>query len=298
MTPVTVERFDCAIDRIVDREPRVDVVGQGYLFTEGPVWHPREHWLIFSDIPANRLYRWSEAAGVTLFREPTNMTNGNTLDREGRLLSCEHASSRVTRTGHDGRIEVLASHYGGKELNSPNDIVVDRRGRIYFTDPTYGRMAEPDGVERACELDVRGVYRIDPDGSLTLLVDDFRQPNGLCFSLDERRLFVDDSETGTIRVFDVTADGGLSGGAVWANTGVVPKASPDGMRIDSEGNVWGCGPGGVYVYGPSAQLLGIVRFPEPVANMAFGGADLRTLFVTASTKVWAVPVAVPGLPVF
>ncbi|MSP82342.1 MAG: SMP-30/gluconolactonase/LRE family protein [Alphaproteobacteria bacterium] len=298
MVELTLERVDRAFDQVVGRSLDACVIAEGLRFTEGPVWHPRERWLLFSDIPANRLYRWSEDKGLAVFRDPTNMTNGNTLDRKERLLCCEHAASRVTRTGADGQVTVLASHFDGRSLNSPNDIVVRRDGRIYFTDPTYGRMAADDGVQRECELPFRGVFRIDPDGKLVLLVDDFRQPNGLCFSRDESRLFINDSETGTVRVFAVAADGSLSGGAIWAFTGVDTSGSPDGMKIDGAENIYGCGPGGVYVHGPAGQILGRIRFPEPVANLAFGDDDFRSLYVTATTRVWRVRVQTPGLPVF
>ena len=190
----------------------VDVVGAGveyerlaggFMFTEGPQWDPRQQRLLFSDIPGNAILQWSHAAGIRVFRAPSDMANGLAWDRNGRLLCCEHATSRVTRIESDGTITVIASEFEGMELNSPNDIVVKRDGGIYFTDPTYGRM-EYYGVARAPVLAFRGVYRVEPDGArITLLADDFAQPNGLCFSIDERRLFVNDTERMHIRVFDV-----------------------------------------------------------------------------------------------
>jgi hypothetical protein len=192
----------------VTHDPRFgDVVGdaeleclaQGFGFLEGPVWHPYEKWLVFSDIPNSRMHRRRQSGETEVFREPSQMANGNTLDRQGRLLSCEHATSRVTRAEADGSLRVLASHFGDKALNSPNDIVVAAGGSVYFTDPSYGRMPYY-GVPRAQELSFQGVYRIDADGSVVLLADDFAQPNGLCFSLDESRLFVNDTERQHIRV--------------------------------------------------------------------------------------------------
>ncbi|MEX2647661.1 MAG: SMP-30/gluconolactonase/LRE family protein [Alphaproteobacteria bacterium] len=297
MTALPVRVLDKRFLAIVGEAPEIDVIGDGYVFTEGPVWHPRERWLVFSDIPSSRLHVWRPARGVAVLREPTNMTNGNTLDRAGRLLCCEHATSRVTRTEADGRLTVLASHWHGKELNSPNDIVVRSDGRIYFTDPIYGREAGT-GMVREPELDFRGVYRIDPDGRLVLLTDDFDQPNGLCFTPDERRLYVNDSRAGTIRLFDVDADGGLKGGRLWADVGNEPSGSPDGMKVDSQGNVYSCGPGGVHVYAPDATLLGVMLFDALVANFCFGEDDLRSLFVTVTDKVVRVCVKLPGLPVF
>ena len=201
-------------ERMLQIVPNLELerIASGFVFTEGPVWDVASGSLIFSDIIGNCLYRWSSRQGLSIFRRPSNMANGNALDRSGRLLTCEHATSRVTRTHHDGRIEVLASHYAGRELNSPNDIVVKSDGAIYFTDPTSGRSARY-GVERPQQLPFQGVYRIDPDsGDVTLLVDDFEKPNGLCFSRDEQKLFINDTARGHIRVFDVRSDGTLEGG--------------------------------------------------------------------------------------
>lgn len=271
-----------------------DKLADGFLFTEGPVWNARDDCLLFTDIPGNRIHRWREGAGVDIFREPSNMANGLTTDGQGRLLACEHATSRVTRTEADGRITVLASHYEGKELNSPNDIVVARDGAIYFTDPDYGRR-EYYGVPRPPQLDFRGVYRVSADGDgLTLLAKDFAQPNGLCLSGDGRRLFVNDTERGHIRVFDVDPHGAVTGGAVWAALSGSGQGAPDGMKIDSEDNLYCTGPGGIHVFDRDARLLGVIRVPEVAANFTFGGADLRTLFITASQGLYRATVAVPG----
>ncbi len=287
-------RFLTAVGSAVE----VERVATGFMFIEGPLWHPRGKFLIFSDMPGNIMRRWSEAEGVTTFRQPSNMANGNTYDREGRLVSCEHATSRVTRTEPDGTITVLATHYDGKQLNSPNDIVVDRHGAIYFSDPTFGRM-EYYGVLREPELSFRGVYRIDPkDGSLALLADDFDQPNGLCFSLDEKTLFVNDTMRAHIRVFDVKADGTLSGGAVFAETVGEGEGGPDGMKIDSAGTLFSCGPGGIHAFDRDGVSLGVIRMPEHSANFTWGGDDYRTLFITASSSLYAAKLAVPGRPVF
>jgi gluconolactonase len=226
------------------------------------------------------------------------MSNGLTYDRQGRLVACEHASSQVTRTEADGRIVPLATHYQGKQLNSPNDIVCRSDGGIYFSDPPYGR-AKFYGVERPQELAFQGVYRVGADPkSPVLLVDDFDRPNGLCFSLDDARLFVNDTARKHIRVFDVAPDGGLRNGRLWAETRGDAPGSPDGMKLDSAGNVYCCGPGGIHVFDPDANLLEVLAVPEYTANFAWGDEDYRSLFITASTSLYRVRRSVPGLPAF
>ncbi len=273
-------------------------LGTGFLFTEGPVWHPVGKFLIFSDMPGDHMRRWSAREGVTTYRKPSNMANGNAYDRQGRLLTCEHATSRVVRTEPDGRITVLASHYQGKELNSPNDIVCRRDGSIYFTDPPYGRV-KFYGVERPQELPFQGVYRVGPDPEHPeLLVDDFDRPNGLCFALDEQRLFINDTARKHIRVFDVTPTGGLRGGRVWAETRGDKPGAPDGMKIDARGNVYCCGPGGIHVFSPDGSLMEVIEVPEYTANFCWGDDDYRSLFITASTSLYRIRTAVPGHPLF
>ncbi len=235
-------------------------------------------------MPDDHLRRWSALEGVSTFRKPCNRSNGLTWDRNGRLLACEHASSHVTRTDGEGRIEPIATHYQGKELNSPNDIVCALDGNVYFTDPVYGRM-DYYGIKRDCELDFRGLYRVGADPKTPMrIAADFGQPNGLCFSLDEKRLFVNDTERANIRAFDVGADGALSGDRVFAVTSGEGEGAPDGMKIDSAGNVYCSGPGGVHVFDAEGVCLGVIRVPEPVANFALGGDDYRSLFITASTS--------------
>jgi gluconolactonase len=291
------DRFRTAVGDKVSFER----LGTGFVFTEGPIWHPRERHLTFSDIPGNHLRRWSASGGVTTFRQPSNKANGNTYDRSGRMLTCEHATSRVTRTEHDGSVTVLATHYKGKELNSPNDIVVKSDGWVYFTDPTYGRTKD-FGVERPLQLDFRGVYRVREDGTdLTLLAGDFGQPNGLCFTRDEKRLFVNDTERGHVRVFDVKPDGLLSGGAVWATLTAGGKGDPDGMKLDSAGNLYCCDcrdPGRIHVFAPDARFLGAIVTPEMVANFTWGDDDMKTLYVTAATSLYRARTNTPGIALF
>ena len=273
-------------------------LGTGFLFTEGPVWHPTGRFLLFSDMPGDHLRRWSAADGVTTFRRPCNMSNGLVWDRQGRLVACEHATSRLTRTEPDGRIVPLATHWRGKQLNSPNDVVCRSDGGIYFSDPPYGRAAFY-GVERPQELDIQGVYRVGADpGAPELLVDDFDRPNGLCFSLDERRLFVNDTARQHIRAFDVAPSGALVSGRLWAETKGDAPGAPDGMKLDAAGRVHCCGPGGIHVFDPDANLLEVLEVPEHAANFAWGDDDYRSLFVTASTSLYRLRTIVPGLPVF
>jgi gluconolactonase len=295
---VTVDIRDERFRAVVGSEVAFERLGTGFDFVEGPVWNPVEKHLIFSDMPGNRMRKWTQAGGVVSWRHPSNMANGNTYDRQGRLVTCEHATSRVTRTEPDGAITVLASHYEGKQLNSPNDVVVSRDGCVYFTDPTYGRM-EYFGVPRECELGFQGLFRCDPGtGTLTLLADDFEQPNGLCFSADGARLFVSDTPRNHIRVFDVQDDGTVSGGRVWAELIGEGEGVPDGLKLDSAGHVYSCGPGGIHVFDPGAASLGVIRVPEHSANFCWGDEDMCSLFIAASTSLYRVRVKVPGCRLF
>ena len=297
---MAIQIRDSRVQAVLNEGETLTQLAGDFQFTEGPIWHPAEQHLTFSDIPANRMFRWSEEEGVALFREPSNMTNGNTYDREGRMLSCEHATSRVTRTEHDGTITVLASHYQGKELNSPNDIVVRNDGTVYFTDPSYGRRSGT-GLVREPELEFCGVYRIDPakDNALTLLAKDFDMPNGLAFTPDQRSLYVADTPRMHIRKFAVDANGSLTGGDVFAESTGEGAGAPDGLKTDSAGHVFCAGPGGVHIYHPSDGVcLGVIETPAFCANFTWGGDDLRTFFLTSSTCLYRMRVKVPGLALF
>lgn len=281
---------------LIDPTAELEQVAAGFQFIEGPIWHPAERHVTFSDIVGNTIYRWSEDEGLRIFRRPSHMANGNAYDRQGRMLTCEHAASRVTRTALDGSVEVLASHYDGHELNSPNDIVVKRDGSIVFTDPPSGRSPRW-GVPRPQELDFQGVYRLDPASrALTLLVDDFDKPNGLCFSVDETLLYVNDTTRGHIRVFDVQPDGALANGRVWAELEPLGVGVADGMKSDAAGNIYCAGPGGVHIFDPAARLLGVILTPQQAANLCFGGNDLRTLYIAASTSLLRLALLAPGHP--
>ena len=294
---MTIEIHDDRFTSIVDQTVSLNVVASNFDFIEGPIWNHIDNHLIFSDMPGNKMRKWTSENGIEIFREPSNMANGNAYDNQGRLVTCEHATSQVTRTEKDGTISILASKYDNKELNSPNDIIVSSNNTIYFTDPSFGRM-EYYGVPREPELDYRGVYRIDPDGTLTLLADDFDQPNGLCLSMDESKLFVNDTMRNHIRIFDISSNGSLINGNVWATLSGTEDGVADGMKIDSNQNLYSCGPGGIHVFNSDSTLLGIIKTPEHVANFIWGEKDLKTLFITASTSLYSIPVKTPGLPAF
>ena len=297
---MTIAAKSTGIDGVVQPGACIELVKTGFDFTEGPIWHSGEQSLIFSDILGNSIYSWSEAAGLKTLRRNSYMANGNAYDQQGRVVTCEHATSRLTRTdfANGGEYEVLASHYEGRELNSPNDVVVKRDGTIYFTDPTSGR-SDGFGIPREPELIFSGVFRLEPEsGNLTLLIDDFAKPNGLCFSRDELLLFVNDTVRQHIRVFDVLPDGGIENGRLFADlTGDKPGVA-DGMKIDQAGNLFSCGPGGIHIFDQSGELLGVFETPEFAANFVFGDADQQTLYITASTSLYRVRVDVPGVATF
>jgi gluconolactonase len=295
---VQVEVRDSRFWQVIGTGTRLEQVTTGFQFLEGPAWHPHGGYLVFSDIVGDCLYRWSRAEGVTVFRKPSHMANGNTFDRQGRLLTCEHATSRVTCTYPDGRIEVLASHYNDKELNSPNDIVVRSDRSIYFTDPNSGR-GPRFGIAREQELPFQGVYRLGPDNDrLTLLMDDFSKPNGLCFSPDEKLLFVNDTDRRHIRVFDVQPDGTVTGGRVWAILTRDGEGVADGMKVDAEGNLYCCGPGGIHLFDCDANYLGVIQMPEHTTNLAWGDGDLRSLYITALAGLYRIRTVIPGQSAF
>ena len=290
----------------VPREASLLPIATGFTFTEGPIWDGSS--LFFSDIAESKQWVWREGEGARVARAPSGQANGNCLDTDGRIVSCEHATSTVTRHEHGGKVvRAIATRYEGRRLNSPNDIVCDARGRLYFTDPTYGRTREDLGILREPELDHRGLYRLDPpeenegEGSLTLLADDFDQPNGLCFDVTGTKLLVNDSPRFHIRIFDFD-DGRVSGGDVWADvTGdgsEVPGSAkwvPDGMKTDTEGRIWVNGPGGVHVFDAEARDLGVILMPEKSTNFCFGGAEMSDLFITASTSVYRLRTLATGV---
>lgn len=261
----------------------VETVRGGHQFTEGPLYLPGGP-LLFSDIPADTIFR----ANGTLFRMPSGQSNGLTLDREGRLIACEHKNRRVTRTEQDGAVTVLAERYQGKRLNSPNDAIVRSDGVLYFTDPPYGLSGGLKDPE--AELGFCGVYKIDVAGKLSLLVDDFVTPNGLALSPDEKTLYIADTQNKHVRAFDVVPDGTVSNSRIFCEL-----PGPDGMKIDRDGRIWCTASDGVRVYDASGKLLETVAFPEVPSNCAFGDEDGHTLYVTARKGVYKVRTVSEGI---
>jgi gluconolactonase len=268
-------------------------------WAEGPVWFSDHGHLVWSDIPNRRLLRYVPDLGVSVFRADSNYANGHTRDRQGRLVSCEHGTRRVTRTEYDGSITVIADSHDGKRLNSPNDVVVKSDGTIWFTDPVYGILSDYEGKKAKQEQEGCFVYRCNPDGSdLRAVIRDFARPNGLAFSPDETHLYVADSGRSHdpygphhIRVFDVTPAGEVADGRVLAE---IDPGVPDGIKVDVEGNIWASAGDGVHCYAPDGTLLGKVRIPETVANLTFGGPRRNRLFITATRSLYAVYVATTG----
>ncbi|MGN9908526.1 SMP-30/gluconolactonase/LRE family protein [Phytohabitans sp. LJ34] len=263
----------------------------GGRWLEGPAYFAAGRYLVFSDIPNDQILRWDETTGaVGVFRAPSGYANGNTVDRHGRLVTCEHGNRRVTRTEHDGSVTVLADRYRGQRLNSPNDVVERADGSIWFTDPSYGIDSDYEGYKSESEIDACNVYRVDPSsGEVRLVAGDFVRPNGLAFTLDERRLYIVDTREKHVRVFDVGDSGDLRGGEVFATC---TAGSFDGMRLDHRGNVWVSAHDGVHVFAPDGTLIGKLLVPEIVSNLTFGGPRRNDLFVTATSAVYTLRVNV------
>lgn len=279
---------------------RVERLWTGARWSEGPVWFAAGRYLLWSDIPNNRMMRWDETDGsVSTFRQPSNNSNGHSVDRQGRLVSCEHLSRRVTRTHHDGSIHVIADQFQGKRLNSPNDVVVSSDGAIWFTDPSYGIMMDYEGMRAPSELDGCHVYRVSPEGEITQVARDYVKPNGLAFSPDESLLYIADTG-GThapdgpahIRRHTVAPDGSLGGGEVFATC---TAGFFDGFRVDTDGRIWTSAADGVHCIAPDGTLIGKVHIPELVSNVCFGGEKLNRLFITGTSSLYSVYLNVNGV---
>jgi gluconolactonase len=290
---VTVEIADPRLGALIDPEAGPVLLGSGFAFVEGPVWNPREACLYFSDIKADTRRRWSEQDGATAARHPNSKGNGMTYDADLGLLVCEHATSQVTRH-HGGTVEVVASHYQGHELNSPNDIVVSRSGSVYFTDPAFGRTREDLGILREQELSFQGLFRVTPGGQLELLDDDYDQPNGLCFAPDESALYVNDCRRNTILQYEVRADGSLGARSVLVEG--IPGF--DGMKCDEAGNIYITGPDtddtGILVFDDAGTRLGMLGLPEKPTNLNWGGPGWSDLYITARTSLFRYSLKVAG----
>ncbi len=281
-----------AIHELVAEGSVVERVATGFTFTEGPIWHPRDHYLLFSDMPADIRRKYTPDGTVTEVLNPSNKCNGMTYDADLNLLVCEHVTSSLVLERPDGTRVTVASHFEGQELNSPNDVCVRSDGSVYFSDPWYGRMPV-FGLERDRELGFQGVYRIAPGGGAPELIvgrEDYDQPNGLCFSPDESVLYINDLP-GFIDVWDVNADGSLSNKRRFfegVGDGTIEKGIPDGMKSDERGNIWVTGPGGVWVITAAGELLGVIEVPEGVGNLTWGGPDWHTLFLPSTTSLYTI----------
>ncbi len=307
--PVEVTRVDAALDAVVPPGTRLEKLAGGFSFVEGPVWVPAEQALLFSDPNDNRIYRWSADHGVSVFRSKSGYSgvdigeyhqpgsNGLTLDRDGRLTIAEHGNRRITRLEKNGDLTVLAERFDGKRLNSPNDLVYRSDGSLYFSDPYFGLPAfEKD---RRAEQPFAAVYRRAPDGTLTRLTTELKGPNGLAFSPDERTLYVAnwDERRKVVMAWDVAADGSIANGRVFADMTTAPgEEALDGLKVDRAGHVFVSGPGGLWVWAPDGRHLGTIRLPELAANMAWGDADGRSLYLTARTGLYRLRLARPALP--
>ena len=276
-------------------DSRFERLYDGCRWAEGPVYVPAGRYVIWSDIPNERMLRWDEMSGhVGLFRQPSGFSNGNTLDRQGRLVTCEHGNRRVTRTEHDGTITVVADRFDGKQFNSPNDVVVRSDGSVWFTDPAYGIDSDYEGHHATSEIGACHVYRADPaTGHIAIVADDFERPNGLAFSLDETHLYIADTRRNHIRIFPVEENAGLGPGEVFADctAGVF-----DGIRLDNVGRLWAGVGEGLHCFDPDGSLIGKLHLPEAAANLTFGGPQRNRLFITATTSLYSIRLTVTGAP--
>ncbi len=295
------EALDPSFNNLLTGHGRVERLWTGARWAEGPAWFAAGRYLVFSDIPNNRMMRYDECSGhVSVFRQPTNYSNGNTTDREGRLVTCEHLGRRVSRTEHDGTVTVLADRFKGKRFNSPNDVVVKSDGSIWFTDPSYGILSDYEGKKSESEIGACNVYRIDPQsGDVTIVADDFVKPNGLAFSPDESILYIADTGASHdaggpkhIRALKVKGDGkSLAASTVFADC---TAGLFDGFRVDRDGRIWTSAGDGVHCYTPSGAMLGKIRIPELVANVCFGGPVRNRLFICGCTSLYSAYLSING----
>ena len=294
------EVFDPAFETCFIGHVRVERLWTGARWSEGPVWSAAGRYLLWSDIPNNRILRFDDTDGtVSTFRQPSNNANGQTVDRQGRLITCEHLTRRVTRTEHDGTVTVVAERFEGKRLNSPNDVVVKSDGSIWFTDPSYGILMDYEGARADSEIGACHVYRVDAGGDIQIVADDYMKPNGLAFSPDETLLYI--ADTGVthdadgpkhIRRHRVGADGSLDAGEVFATC---TAGLFDGFRVDRDGRIWSSAADGVHCIDTDGKLIGKVLIPELVANVCFGGPKLNRLFICGTTSLYSVFLNVNGV---
>ncbi len=291
---------DASMERLLDPDSKLERLWTGATWAEGVVYFHEDDSIIWSDVPNNRMFKWSAKGGARLFRSPSQFANGNYRDREGRLVTCEHLGRRISRTGHDSLVETLVSHYQGKRLNSPNDVIVKSDGTVWFSDPDYGIMSDNEGYQAPSQIGSNNVYRFDPaSGELTAVATDFEKPNGLAFSPNEDKLYISDSSRSHdpngkhhIRVFDVADGRTLTNGRIFA---AIEPGIPDGFRCDRNGNVFTSAGDGVHVYSPAGKRLGKILVSEAVANLTFGGSDRNRLFIAATSSIYSIKVNAAGL---
>ncbi|NES72306.1 MAG: SMP-30/gluconolactonase/LRE family protein [Okeania sp. SIO2D1] len=289
-TSLTYKHHSEPTQKIVGNNSKVEKLASEFQFTEGPVWHP-SGFLLFSDIPGDTIYKWTSDGNISIFRHPAGNPNGNTFDLEGQLITAQH-NRRLTRTDKNGHITVLADYFQGQRLNSPNDLVVRSDGSIYFTDPPYGIDKKQE------ELGFYGIYRLTPDGTLSLLNKTMVRPNGIAFSPGQTKLYVSDSRKREIRVFEVASDGTLTSNQVFVDMReLLGKGIPDGLKVDTQGNIYCSGSKAIWIFSPAGKLLDKINLPEVVTNLTWGDEDYRTLYITARHSIYRIRLKIAGVKV-
>lgn len=292
-----IEALSPEFSRVIADDSGLEKVATGFRFTEGPLWDRRSASLLFSDIPADRIYQIRPGGKTQIYRTPSGKSNGLTWDLDHELLACEHLGRRVSRTLPDGSVVAVADSYQGRRLNSPNDLVLRSDGSLYFSDPPYGIQSAEMGAVAEQEQTLNGFYLVPPGASEpVLLASDFDRPNGMAFTPDESRLYVADTPRYQVRVFDVRTDGTVSGGEVFAQFQKEQgEGRPDGMKVNREGHLFTTGPGGIWVLNPGGTVLGRIHLPEKQANCAWGDSDYQSLYICASTSIYRIRCRIPGI---
>ena len=284
-----IESYRSEFSDLIDPQSPIEKIADGFTFTEGPIWDTENNCLLFSDIPENKIYSWSEKSGTTTYRSPSNFSNGLTFDPHGHLIACEHQSRAISGEDKNKVVTMLADSFDEMKLNSPNDVIAAKDGSILFTDPIYGLRSGIGGPAEQ-ELSFQGIFRLPPDSAqLELITDTFERPNGLVLSPDETQLLIGDTVRQHIRVFDIAKDWIISGGQVWAELwDDTHTGRPDGMKVDIHGNVFSTGPGGIWVFDKGANLLGRIYLPDKTSNLAWGDPDRKSLFITSSSTIYRI----------